>query len=101
MWRRTRGRLLEAAEKEYFVLLNRPADGGTVLVASQGVLRGREEIAGIKVAVANKFERISVKRVRAGLSNDVDYRTGMNTVTGGHAVRLHAELLQGVREGEG
>ena len=60
------------------------------LESSLGILRGREGIASIKIAVADKFECIAVERVRAGLRNDIDYRTGMDAVTGGHAVRLYA-----------
>ena len=46
-----------------------------------------------------KFEHVAVEGVGARLGHDVDHAAGMQSVLRRHAVGLHAEFLDGIREG--
>ena len=62
---------LVAAKEEQFVLDDSAAEGAAELVALQRVVRGREEVAGVDIAIAQVIEEIAVKTVRTRLGNHV------------------------------
>ena len=89
-----------AHEEKQFVLLDRPTDDATELVSLQGVARGGEEVPRVKIAVAQEFEQIAVKFIRAGFCHGVYYGGGMISVLRGHGAGFHLEFLERVREGQ-
>ena len=64
------------------------------------ILRRREEVAGVEVAVADELEQAAVNLVRSGLRDRIHHRVGVQAVARGDAVRLDAELLQRVGKRE-
>ncbi len=94
-------RALIAAEEEQLVFANRSTDNPAVLVALERVLLGGEVVLRIHIAVAEELEQGSVERVAAGPGNNVHHRARVNPVLRRQTGSLHAELLNGVREGKG
>ena len=94
-------RRLIAAEEEQLVFDDGPAHYAAKLVAMEHVVFCLEEVAGVHRAGPHELEQVAVQLVRAGLGHDVHGAAGMQSVARGQSVGLDAELLQGVREGEG
>src|SRR5207244_270278 len=92
-------RVLIAAEKEQLVFLDRTADNSAELVALQRVAGSREEVAGVKDSVSQKFEQVAVKLIRAGLGDGIDCRRSVNTILRREGAGFHLEFLQRIREG--
>ena len=108
-------RALVGEEKETFVTAvvdfwneNRPAQGGTKLVAFQAIVAadvrarrdGRiEEIACVDGFVANELEGAAMDTVGAGLGDGVDQTARLAAEFGGKVVGLDAEFLQGIGVG--
>ena len=94
-------RTLIARKYEQPVFPDGPPARSAELVTAQGILRRCEKIARVEVAVPDELEEVAADLIGAGLGDDVDHRAGVQSVTRGYPVRLHAELLQRVRKGEG
>jgi hypothetical protein len=83
------------------VLLDGAADRAAELVALERVLGGREEVAGVQIAVAQKLEQISVNLVGSGFAHHVDHAAHGIPVLRAHIGALHAEFLDRVGVGKG
>ena len=83
---RAQRRPLISAEEEQFVLPDRPADGASVLIPFQRVALHREKVAGIQVAIPQKFKQVPMKLVGARFGDGVDGETG-GWVHGGRGER--------------
>ena len=94
-------RPLVAAEEEELVAFDSAAERAAELIALQRVVRGREVVAGVHVAVAKKLEGVAMPGVGAGFRHGVHHAAGMQTASGGQAAGLDAEFLQGVGELDG
>src|SRR5579884_4291374 len=70
----------------------RPAE----LVALQQIVRSGEKVARVQVAIAEELEGAAMKRVRAGLRDDVHNRARATAVFGAVAIGLYAELFHGI-----
>ena len=92
---------LVSAEKEMPVVPDGSAKVSAILVALERVHQARDAIAGVGVVVAQELEGSAMELVAAGFRDDVDGAAGMHAVLRRKPRRLHRELLQGVREGEG
>src|SRR5262249_21167943 len=90
-------RALVSPEEKQAILLDRPAQAAAKLVALQEIVRPREEIAGVQVAVAQKLEGASVQLVRAGLGHHVDDPARSTAILGAVTIGLNAEFFDGVR----
>ena len=93
-------RALKSAEEEQLVFDDLAAGGPAVLVSLQRVVRRREEIARVQIAVADVFEQIAMECIRSGLGDHVDGRARMRAEARRHRAGLDAEFLQRVRERE-
>src|ERR1019366_9511545 len=95
-----RGVLITEEEKElvFEAGQHRAADGPAVLVALQGIARGGEEISGVEITVADKFEKVAMIGIGAGLGDRVYRSARMETVLRGKCAGLDFEFLQGIRE---
>src|SRR5262249_49057168 len=92
-----RGPLFAGKEKQ-FVPDDRSADCSSKLVSLEPVVRKSEGVSSIERPIAQKFEKISVIVVRAGLCYRIYGAGGMEAVLGGQAAGFHLEFLQCVRK---
>ena len=88
-----RPRRLVVAEEEDLAALQRPADRAAGLVLFELRAFGREEIAGVKVGVAEELEHVAVEHVAARLRDDVDDAAVVVAVLGIEVVGEQAELF--------
>ena len=87
-------RLLPSEEDEAGVLVNRTSDRDAELVALERIDFVGEIVARVEGTIANKFERVAMPLVGAGLGNDVHHRAGVVAILCVEAVGLNAELLR-------
>src|SRR6266446_4591811 len=84
-------------EEEILVLDHRAADRASELVDVERLKRNAARVVdpgvGVHVAVAEKLERRAVKRVRAGLGDDVGDRAAGASELGGVAAAVDLELF--------
>src|SRR5205823_6064899 len=92
---------LVATEKEDLVFPDWAADHAAKLIAFQRVLRSREEIPGVHVAVAEELKQVAVKRVRAGLGYRIHLGARVGSGLGILGAGVDLELLESVGKREG
>ena len=87
-----------ADKEEQFVFLDRAAEHASELVALEVVVGGREKVASIQVAIAEKLENVSMKRIGAGFGHGVHCSGGAPTLRS--VLRAHAqpEFLERIRK---
>src|SRR5262249_31376637 len=93
-------RALVSEETEDAVLAHGAANSPSELVAFERIVHRRKEVPRVHVAVAQKFEQRTMELIGAGFGNYVHHTAGVESVAGGEAIRLHAELLNGIGKRE-
>ena len=72
--------VLIAEEEEQLVLLHGTADGAAKLIPLERIASGREEVARVHIAVAEKLERVAMEAVGAGFGHPRDGAAGVDAV---------------------
>src|ERR1700720_5017911 len=89
-------RSLIVAEKEKLIFLDRPAERAAELILLVGFTHGREEIARIECRIPQKFEDVTVNRVRPALRHYSDDTAGIIAIFRVEVVRQNAKFRDGI-----
>jgi hypothetical protein len=92
---------LKSVKQENLVFANGTADRSPELIAAKSVLRRREEVARIEVAVAHELEQVAVDLVGAGFGNRIHHGVGMQAVARRDTVGLTLNSCNASGKGNG
>src|SRR4030095_6687458 len=97
-WILSESRSLITPEKEQFVLYDGPAGRSTELVALDRVASGSKEVPRVEFSITNEFEKITMKFIRTGLSNEANGPCRFGATRCSPGARLDFKFLKSIRE---